>query len=197
MKIRLLNGAHSALAYISYLLGFRNVDDAMADPAVNRFVTAYMKEIEPTVGDVPGVNLDEYEKKLVQRFSNPAISDQVLRLCEDGSRKLPNMMLEPVTELMASSCAYHHAAFAVAAWIRFLQGEDEAGAPIPIKDPLAETLQETARRCNGEVSRFLALQTVFPDALRSSAAFTAEVDKWFQRISIEGSRAAIDTLLGV
>jgi mannitol 2-dehydrogenase len=195
MKIRLLNGAHSALAYISYLLGFRNVDNAMADPAVNKFVSAYMKEIEPTVGDVPGVNLDEYEKKLVERFSNPAISDQILRLCEDGSRKIPNMMLEPTKELMISGQTYRHAAFAVAAWIRFLQGSDEAGIPIPIKDPSADILQEVAQRCADEASQFLAVETVFPEPLRNSAAFTAEVNMWFHKISDEGSRAAIDALL--
>lgn len=195
MKIRLLNGAHSALAYISYLLGFRNVDRAMADPAIKSFVAAYMKEIEPTVGTVPGVDLEEYEKKLVERFSNPAISDQILRLCEDGSRKIPNMMLEPTKELLSSGASYLHAAFAIAAWIRFLEGTDEAGEEIPIKDPMGETLQEAAQRCEGEVTPFVALEAVFPEALRNSEDFVAEVERWFNKISKEGSRAAISAFL--
>lgn len=195
MKIRLLNGSHSALAYISYLLGFRNVDVAMADPQVNRFVAAYMKEIEPTVGTVPGVSLEEYEKKLVERFSNPAISDQVLRLCEDGSRKLPNMILEPTKELMDAGSSYRHAAFAVAAWIRFLQGTDEQGEEIPIKDPMAEKLRETARQCRQEVSPFIALEAVFPAALRNADDFAAEVNRWFNKITGDGSRAALTAFL--
>lgn len=195
MKIRLLNGAHSALSYISYLLGFRNVDKAMADPHINEFVAAYMKEIEPTVGAVPGIDLDGYEKKLVERFSNPAISDQVLRLCEDGSRKIPNMMLEPTRELMGSGASYRHAAFAIAAWIRFLQGEDESGEGIPINDPNGDMLQKAAQRCTDDVAAFLALEAVFPEALRSSEEFAAELTRWFIRISREGSRAAIGAFL--
>jgi mannitol 2-dehydrogenase len=195
MKIRLLNGAHSALSYISYLLGFRNVDRAMDDPAVNKFVAAYMKEIEPTVGTVPGVDLDEYEKKLVERFSNPAISDQVLRLCEDGSRKIPNMMLEPTGELLKAGSSYRHAAFAIAAWIRFLRGKDENGEEIPIKDPMAERLQEAANQCHNDTSPFVTLESIFPEALRRSEDFVSHVDRWFRKISSEGSRAAIDAFL--
>lgn len=195
MKIRLLNGAHSALSYISYLLGYRNVDRAMADPAIKDFVAAYMKEIEPTVGTVPGVDLDAYEKKLVERFSNPAISDQVLRLCEDGSRKIPNMMLEPTQELMTAGSSYRHAAFAIAAWIRFLQGEDENGEEIPIKDPMAEQLQKAAQRCQNEVRPFVALQAVFAKSVRDSEDFVGAVNRWFRKISEDGSRAAITAFL--
>ena len=59
MKVRLLNGSHSALSYIAYLMGYRNVDEAMADPKLQRFIAGYMREdIVPTLEPVPGIDLD-------------------------------------------------------------------------------------------------------------------------------------------
>ena len=195
MKIRLLNGSHSALSYISYLLGYRHVDDAMADEEVRAFVERYMREIEPAVGEVPGVDLREYQKKLVERFSNPAIRDQVLRLCEDGSRKIPNMMLEPMAELLSSGTSVTHGAFAIAAWIRFLQGSDEEGQTIPIKDPNAQIVQEAARQCEDDVSPFINLDFVFPGRLRENSQFKEEVLSWFRRLRDEGARRSIHGIL--
>lgn len=195
MKIRLLNGSHSALSYISYLLGYRHVDDAMADEQVRSFVERYMREIEPAVGEVPGVDLREYQKKLVERFSNPAIRDQVLRLCEDGSRKIPNMMLEPMAELLAGGSSVSHGAFAIAAWIRFLQGLDEEGESIPIKDPNGEKVQEAARKCEEDVSPFINLDFIFPARLRENSQFKEEVLSWFRRLKEEGARRTIGAVL--
>jgi hypothetical protein len=45
MKIRLLNGGHSAICYISYLLGHRDVDKSMADPRIANFLRAYFAEV--------------------------------------------------------------------------------------------------------------------------------------------------------
>lgn len=195
MKIRLLNGSHSALSYISYLLGYRHVDDAMADAEVRSFVSRYMREIEPAVGEVPGVDLRQYQEKLVERFSNPAIRDQVLRLCEDGSRKIPNMMLEPMAELLSEGSSVGHGAFAIAAWIRFLQGVDENGESIPIKDPNSERLQAAAKQCEEDVSPFIGLDFVFPARLRQNSQFSREVLTWFLSLKHEGARQTIRAFL--
>ena len=98
MKLRLLNGGHSALAYTSYLLGHRTTDAAMADDDVSTFVKAYMAEVHPRVAAVPGVDLVAYQARLIERFSNPAIGDQIQRLCEDGSQKMevPHHPLAPL-----------------------------------------------------------------------------------------------------
>jgi len=196
MKIRLLNGSHSALAYMSYLLGFRRVDQAMNDTDVAAFVRLYMAEIEPAVGSVPGVDLGHYQAKLVERFSNPAVADQVVRLCEDGSRKIPNMMLEPIAVLARTGGSYQHGAFAIAAWIRFLQGTDEEGRSIEIKDPNASMLNDTANRCEHDIQPFLAMSTVFPASLRADKGFSHAVEKWYLRIKRVGTRSAVKKLLG-
>jgi len=191
MKIRLLNGSHSALAYLSYLLGYRRVDHAMADPDILRFVRRYMTEIEPAVGAVPGVDLRDYEATLVERFSNPAVADQVLRLCEDGSTKIPNMMLAPIAELVAEGRPCTHGAFALAAWIRFLRGTDEEGREIELNDPDASALTVLANRCDEEVAPFLAGSGLFPEPLRSSESFRRAVRDAYVMIRSKGTRAAL------
>ena len=196
MKIRLLNGSHSALGYISYLLGFRRVDLAASDPDVRTFLRAYMDEISPTVGAVPGVDLAAYKSSLIERFSNPAIADQVLRLAQDGSKKIPNMILEPVGDILESGRPCPHAAFALAAWIRFLEGTDELGEPIPIDDPLGDVLQAAANRTKGGgVAEFLGIGSVFPRPMSGSAALKGAISESLATIRSKGMRSALRSFL--
>lgn len=196
MKIRLLNGSHSALSYPSYLLGYRRVDKAMEDDDIRRFVERYMAEVLPTVGQVPDMNLEEYCRTLVRRFSNPAIADQVRRLCEDGSRKIPNMMLEPVAELQQEGNATPCAAFAVAAWLRFLQGTDEQGEAVPIDDPRADDISTAAKASDSSPEPFLSLDFVFPESLGPESSFGEAVSRWYVAIRELGTRKALGKLLG-
>ena len=92
MKLRLLNGGHSALAYVSILCGHCFVDSAMDDAAVGGFIFQYLESLRACVPPVPGVDLGEYCDTLVRRFSNPYIKDKLARLAEDGSKKLYNTM---------------------------------------------------------------------------------------------------------
>jgi mannitol-1-phosphate/altronate dehydrogenase len=119
MKVRLLNGSHSALSYLSYLMGYREVDKAMADPLISNFVRSYMdQDITPTLPNVPGIDLDEYKDKLIKRFSNPAISDQVQRLAEDGSQKIPNAILPCITHQLETGGSIKYTILALAGWFR-------------------------------------------------------------------------------
>ena len=195
MKIRLLNGSHSALAYISYLLGYRKVDAAMNDSDISQFVQSYMASIEPAVGTVPGVDLRVYREDLIRRFSNSAIGDQVLRLAEDGSRKIPNMMLEPVTLQIKGGHPTHFAAFALAAWIRFLQGTDEEGNPIPIKDPAENLLTETAKKCQDDTLPFINIASVFPKELQENRLFVQDINNWYTAIKKDGARDALRKII--
>lgn len=196
MKIRLLNGSHSALGYVSYLLGHRRVDLAMADTDVAAFVRAYMDQIRPTVGTVPGIDLNDYEDSLLARFANPAIADQVLRLAQDGSKKIPNMILEPLSELTHGTGEFGFAAFALAAWIRFLEGSDESGEGIPIDDPQGEALQHAALATrSGDVAAFFAARSLFPPELAGSETLKAAVAGHLAAIRTGGMRAALRSLL--
>ena len=143
MKLRMLNGTHSAMSYVSYLSGHRLVSDAMADPAVLGFVSAYLDEVMPTVPAVEGIDLPSYRTSLIERFSNVHIKDTLLRLAEDGSQKLQTTMRDVLLEQLAAGRDFSAMALAIGGWIRFMSGKDEAGEVITgIRDPQAERLKE-------------------------------------------------------
>ena len=143
MKLRLLNGTHSALSYVSYLSGHRLVSDAMADPAVLGFVSAYLDEVIVTVPQVDGISLPDYRSALIERFSNVHIRDTVLRLAEDGSQKLQTTMRDVLLEQLAAKRDFPAMSLAIGGWIKFMAGTDDHGNVIDgIKDPMADRLKE-------------------------------------------------------
>ncbi|MBX2809814.1 MAG: mannitol dehydrogenase family protein [Cellvibrionaceae bacterium] len=103
MKIKLLNGGHSCLAYVASLAGYKYVHEAIADESLYRFVKDYMElDARPCLEGTPGVDLDDYIGILLSRFSNVAIADEVERLCGDGLSKLTNF-LSPVSKFAITS----------------------------------------------------------------------------------------------
>jgi mannitol 2-dehydrogenase len=140
MKLRLLNSSHQALAYVSYIAGFRKVDKVTRDPVFNKFIRGYLDEITSTIPDVPGVDLTEYKKKLVERYSNRLLSDQVARLCEDASKRLNVSMAACVDHKLRENAPreeLQYCAMSMAGWIRYLDGKDENGDVIDFKDNMA------------------------------------------------------------
>ena len=106
--------------------------------------------------------------KIVQRFSNPAIADQIERLCEDGSGKIPNAILNPMAELLQSEKPLNYTTVAVASWIYWLHVSSDTKE---IKDPNAAMLLDAAKLCKTDISPFLALEDFIPAKLRKNLKF--------------------------
>ena len=196
MKVRLLNGSHSALSYLSYLMGYREVDKAMADPLVSKFVRAYMDEdVTPSVPDVPGIDLDAYKDKLIERFSNSAISDQVQRLAEDGSTKIPNAILPCIAHQLEQGGSIKFATLALAGWFRYLTARDEQGEPIKINDPRAKQMSEAISQAPLDPTRILAISEVFGTVLPQNATFLAELELAMSSLVENGAKVTIENYL--
>ena len=128
MKLRLLNAAHSALAYLGYLAGHETIAAAVADPALRGFVRGlWREEIIPVVPAPPGVDLHRYADDLLTRFANPAIRHRTWQIAMDGSQKLPQRLLATARERLARGLGIGRLALAIAAWIRYAGGTDEKG----------------------------------------------------------------------
>jgi fructuronate reductase len=156
LKLRMVNGSHSSLAYLGVAAGLRTVDAAVAQPALRRHVETLMRdEIAPTLPVLPGLDAAAYRAGLVKRFANPALAHRTLQVAMDGSQKLPQRLLGPLRERLAAGEAVPRLALGVAAWVNFLRGHDDRGAPYAIDDPLARPLEAL----RAEADRAAAAQT--------------------------------------
>lgn len=168
-KLRLLNAAHSSLAYLGLLLGIERVSDAMRDPALAGFVVQLMRDdIRPTLPAIAGFDADGYIDAILQRFRNPAIQHRLEQIAWDGSQKLPVRLLGTLADALAAGRPIARLCLPVAAWMQFVRRRSRAG--VSLVDPMAPVLAAAGLECNGEASHdvalFLALQPVF-GALRS------------------------------
>jgi mannitol-1-phosphate/altronate dehydrogenase len=193
MKIRLLNGSHSALSYPAYLLGHRGVAEAALDPLVGNFIRRhYMEEITATLLPVEGIDLNVYKDTLLSRFSNKNIGDTVLRLAQDGSKKIPISVLNPLIEAIRKGLDHRAIVLALAFWARFLDGTDEAGAPIPLDDPAGAGAAAAAKRARQEPADFLrviGIQGIGIDGFRELAA---EFGEDLERIYRLGTKKTLE-----
>ncbi len=196
MKVRLLNGSHSALSYLSYLMGYREVDKAMADPLMKNFVRAYMdNDITPTLPEVPGIDLDAYKDKLIERFSNPAISDQIQRLAEDGSQKIPNAILPCITYQLEKNGSYKFAILALAGWFQYLTAIDEDLKPIEIKDPMSDKLISNAKLSTDSPTRLLGIEEIFGTNLPLNDNFVQSLADTQKKLRQQGAKETLEQIL--
>ncbi|MBU1375131.1 MAG: mannitol dehydrogenase family protein [Alphaproteobacteria bacterium] len=185
-KLRLLNGAHSTLAYVGLGLGHGTVAAAMDDPRLAGFVERMMREdVTPSL-HAPDLDAPAYIDEILARFRNAAIVHKLSQIAWDGSQKLRFRLLETASEALAAGRPIDRLAVGVAAWMRFVVRQAKGG--IPIVDPLAQVLSDTASACDGataDVARFLALEAVFPLDLARNARFKVAVSDAYARLNAD------------
>ena len=103
MKLRLVNAAHSALAALGIPRGFETVAEAIADPELRAFVLRLLREeLVPTVPDTPGIDLDEFVARTLERFANPRMHHRLSQIATGAAHKLPQRFGPPAEELRAA-----------------------------------------------------------------------------------------------
>lgn len=162
MKLRMLNGTHSSLAYLGYLAGHETIADCMADPVFDRLVNhLWAAEIIPALTPPPGTSLPAYAAQLRARYANSAIRHRTWQIAMDGSQKLPQRILGTLDTNLKANRPCPGLMLAVAAWMIYVSGTDLGGKPIEVKDPLAEKLR-TAATSPDPVASLLSLGDIFP-----------------------------------
>ena len=120
MKLRLLNGSHSTLAYLGFLAGYDFIWQASGDPLLATLIERLMvDEVMPTLAAPPGVELAAYGAQIRERFRNPALPHRTRQIAMDGSQKLPQRLLDTVRARLAGGGSIAHLALAIAGWIRY------------------------------------------------------------------------------
>ena len=195
MKLRMLNGTHSTLAYLGYLAGHETIAETVADaPFAALIRRIWTQEIIPTLTPPEGVDLATYADALLTRYRNPAIRHRTWQIAMDGSQKLPQRILGTIAANRAEGRACPGLILAVAGWMRYVGGVDERGAPIDVRDPMAARLRavaEAAPDAEARVAGLLTIAEIFPRPLADAPDFRAALVAACRRLETEGARAAV------
>jgi fructuronate reductase len=199
MKLRLLNGTHSALAYLGALAGYEHVADVVRDDNFAGYARALMeRDATPTLAVPPGFDLERYQADLLERFGNPALRHRTLQIAMDGSQKLPQRLLGTIRERRYAGAEPRHAILAVAGWMRFVWTRaDETGRPLPLDDPLADRLTAAvgdAHRPAEVVDALLGVTEVFGTDLADDGTVRRLLTESLSTLTDGGARAAAAAL---
>ena len=182
MKLRLLNGSHSTLAYLGFLAGYDFIWQASSDPLLATLIERLMvDEVMPTLSAPPGVELVAYGAQIRERFRNPALPHRTRQIAMDGSQKLPQRLLDTVRARLDARRSIAHLALAIAGWIRYATGTDGEGNAIVVADPMATKFAAIAAAADGNASQiadgFLDLVEVFGADLSANTTFRRAVSR--------------------
>lgn len=198
-KLRLLNGSHSAMAYLGLLAGYDHVHEVMADPLLTAFIEQLMAaELAPTLSPTPGFDLDIYQTILLRRFRNAALPHKTRQIAADGTLKLPGRIIAPLIERLRAGLSAPGLTLVAAAWMRHMLGRDPQGGRYEVADPYASALQAIWWRCgdpDAVASALLDIDRVFGPDLRDHSGFRRDLSAALRRLIERGPRAAMRHVL--
>ncbi|CAG9297677.1 mannitol dehydrogenase family protein [Celerinatantimonas diazotrophica] len=198
MKLRMLNGSHSFLAYLGYLGGYETIAQSVANDDYRQAAKALMlKEQVPTLS-VQGVDLNAYADSLLERFANPNLHHRTWQIAMDGSQKLPQRMLKSVQFHLAKGQDFSCLALAIAGWMRYVSGVDEKDQPIEVADPMAAELRAICDKAGlnvAVVSRLLGVEAIFPKELAANKTFISAIELAYQSVLELGAKGAVAQLV--
>jgi fructuronate reductase len=200
MKLRLLNGSHSTMAYLGSVAGIRYIHEVIAETPLRTLVRTLMdREVTPTLS-VSDFDLDSYKNQLVHRFANASLNDETRRIAMDGSQKLPQRLLDPIRERLTADQPIDCLLLSVAAWMRYVGGPDESGTPIDVDDPMAEKLDSIRRRHGNSppdlAKALISIRPIFGDDLPDEPRFVTGATDTLKLLFDKGVFATVDSVLG-
>jgi fructuronate reductase len=194
MKLRMLNGAHSMLAYAGFLSGRRYVRDTVGPTGFRSLIERHVMAAASTLPRLPGIDLSVYAKQLLSRFANPAIAHETYQIAMDGTEKLPQRIFAPALEALENDRDVRPFAFAVAAWMRYCIGRFDDGTRFALRDPREDEISHrlsTANTSSDITEALHALPNLFPERLRTNVVWRRTVNACLNTMIGEGMHAAL------
>ncbi|WP_375195830.1 mannitol dehydrogenase family protein [Sphingobium sp.] len=193
-KLRLLNGAHSAIAYLGGLAGIGHVHEVLARSEARAFVEALWDEAQATLSPPPELDVAAYRRDLMARFDNPALRHSTRQIAMDGSQKLPQRLLATIAARLEAEQGIRALSLAVAGWIRWQAGRDDLGNAYHVDDPLAAAMATRLAKAETpeqRVQAMLGFDAVIPAPLAADDNFRAELTNWLAILETQGALAAL------
>jgi len=184
MKLRMLNGAHSLIAYFGFLSRYRYVRDTMADSLIRQLVNTHINNAALTLSELDSLDLDQYRKELIVRFTNINIAHETYQIAMDGSQKMPQRIFEPALESLQAGRSIDSYAFTTAAWIRYCVGIDTQGERYNIRDPreteLASAIGSAPYAADVICENIVNLPSLMPAELAQSADWRSKIIEYLK-----------------
>jgi len=199
MKLRMLNGSHSLLAYLGALTGIETVFEGVNHVELRLLLRRYMlEEAAPTLEMPAGIDLENYADSLLARFANDSLRHRLQQIAMDGSQKLPQRWLTGALKRSAAGQSSPCVALGMAAWIRYTAGEDLLGNRYTVDDPLAKRFAELHQVHGNDpsalVADYLARDEVVPSELAADKKFAQDVLAAYQTLTHDGLNGALKAL---
>jgi fructuronate reductase len=196
LKLRSLNGVHSALAYLGALAGIGPIDEVLRLRGIDAFLDRLIgADIAPTLTPPPGETVERYGATVRERFANPALGYRTLQVAMDGSQKLPQRLLGTIVDRRAAGARPAWACLVLAAWMRFVRGYADDGTALPLDDPLADRLRAAVSTVDDTPSALagalFAIDAVFPAELAGDDEVRGLVEHWLAVLARGGVPAAL------
>ena len=195
-KLRLLNGAHSSIAYLGGLAGHAFVHQVVAIPAFKAFVERLWDEAETTLNPPPGLDIPAYRADLMARFSNPSLQHRTRQIAMDGSQKLPQRLLASIAARLDADQSIEALSLGVAGWIKWQGGVTETGETFTVDDPLAGLIADALAGTDTAEDRVRAIRgitQVVPERLADDHHFIEAVSRNLAGLT---SRGVVAHLVG-
>jgi fructuronate reductase len=196
LKLRVLNGPHSALAYLGALAGVDTIAASLDLPHMRVFLQRVVSEdVAPTLSPPNGVSVSGYGATVLERFANPALGHSTRQVAMDGSQKLPQRLFGVVADRRAAGAEPRYATLTLAAWLRYVRGVADDGTRLPLDDPLADTLRAAVEAAPdtpaGLTDAVLSLPGVVPPAVGSDDVVRRLVRDWLGVLDRHGVAGAL------
>ncbi|MFY1674820.1 mannitol dehydrogenase family protein [Plantactinospora sp. WMMB334] len=197
LKLRALNGVHSATAYLGALAGRETIAEALEIPHLATVLRRLIAEdVASSFAPPDGVSVVDYGEEVLERFANPVIRHRTIQIAMDGSQKLPQRVLHTIADLRAAGARPRWAALVVAAWMRFVQGRADDGTPLPLDDPLADRIRAALAAGTdspaGVVAALFGLTEVFPAELTADDEVRELVVEWLTALDRHGVQKVLE-----
>ena len=194
MKLRMLNGAHSMLAYCGFLSGCTYVRDVMATPDLAALVDRHLAAAAATLKPLGGIDFAAYARELRERFANPAIAHETYQIAMDGTEKLPQRIFQPALHALRHGQDLRPFAFATAAWMRYCLGRRDNGEAYALRDPRETQIGTALAAVNdapGIAGALFALPGFAPDELASDKDWMNTIAAILEEMMGDGMHAAV------
>lgn len=199
MKLRMLNGSHSFLAYLGYLAGYEHINDCMNDANYKKITLALMMQQQAPTLHVPShVNLSQYANQLIERFSNPSLKHKTWQIAMDGTQKLPQRMLDSVRWHLKNNSDFSLLALGVAGWMRYVSGMDDNKNDIDVRDPMQKELKSLVNSSQDGLERvnaLLSLNAVFGEDLSNNSLFKEQITHHYLSLMQKGAKQTLCDLV--